>query len=773
MYIAEKAVSSVRHKGGAGGEKTMSEIEIWGARENNLKNINVTIQKHKLTAVSGVSGSGKSTLIYDILFNEAQRQYLDSLSSYARRILPRYETADFDRIEGLTSCISINQGMFTGNPKSTVGTYTELYTHLRLLFSRLGDSMLSAGDFSFNTPAGACPTCGGLGTAMTVNKNRLLDMNRSLNEGAIQHKTWKVGSRYWNIIRASEYYDMDKKLCDFTEEEMNKLLFSDAVSIQSKGAKVAQSFSYEGIVKRLIKRKKDERGLSATDYDSQFFSDGVCPECGGVRLSEKPRNVKLGDRFTMRDFVECELSEIPGLLAQLDNSSPAAQMLFPIIIKQVESIQGLGIGYLNLNRSISSVSGGEAQKLKLAKQLVSSLTDITYILDEPTAGLHERDVRKLLDSLGKIVERGNTVIIIEHDPYILKHADYILDIGPGAGVNGGKLVVAGTPEEIGRNEGSSLFSVFNKKNTKAVKIQFNEEKAKFRKYDNVHIHNINGESVKIPENAITVLTGVSGSGKTSLSTYICANTPKVVVMDQSQIGSTSRGNIATYSEVFDLIRALYARYTGQSPSLFSFNSEGCCPECSGKGYIETDMHYLGNVRNICDVCSGRRYRDNVLKFGYHGKNISEVLEMTVSEALKFFEDEKDIVKNLEILERIGLEYITLGQPLNTLSGGEGQRLKLSKKLSQRGNMYIFDEPTRGLHPKDTEKFINVLRLLVKLHNTVIVIEHNLDVIAQADWIIDMGPEGGKNGGKVVFQGAVKNILNCEASLTGRYLRERL
>ena len=475
----------------------------------------------------------------------------------------------------------------------------------------------------------------------------------------------------------------------------------------------------------------------------------------------------------MKDFVECELSEIPGLLAQLDNSSPAAQMLFPIIIKQVESIQGLGIGYLNLNRSISSVSGGEAQKLKLAKQLVSSLTDITYILDEPTAGLHERDVRKLSESLGKIVERGNTVIVIEHDPYILKHADYILDIGPGAGVNGGKLVVAGTPEEIGRNESSSLFTVFNNRNTIAAKIQFNEEKAEFRKYDNIHIHNINGESVRIPENAITVLTGVSGSGKTSLSTYICANTPKAVVMDQSQIGSTSRGNIATYSEVFDLIRVLYARHTGQSPSLFSFNSEGSCPECNGKGYIETDMHYLGNVRNICDVCGGRRYRENVLKFKYYGKNISEVLEMTVSEALKFFENEEDIVKSLEILERIGLEYITLGQPLNTLSGGEGQRLKLSQKLSQRGNMYIFDEPTRGLHPKDTEKIINVLKLLVKLHNTVIVIEHNLDVIAQADWIIDMGPEGGKNGGKVVFQGTVENILKCEDSLTGCYLRERL
>lgn len=750
----------------------MSEIKIFGARENNLKNIDVMIPKHRLTAVSGVSGSGKSTLIYDILFSEAQRQYLDSLSAYARRILPRYETTDFDRIEGLTSCISINQGMFTGNPKSTVGTYTELYTHLRLLFSRLGDSMLSAGEFSFNTPAGACPVCGGLGTAMTINKNKLLDMSKSLNEGAIQHKTWKVGSRYWNIIQASEFYDMDKKLCDFTKEEMDKLLFSDAVSIQSKGAKVAQSFSYEGIVKRLIKRKKDERGLSAADYDSQFFSDGVCPECGGVRLSQKARNVKLGDRFTMKDFVECELSEIPELLKQLDCSSPEAKLLFPIIIKQVESIKGLGIGYLNLNRSISSVSGGEAQKLKLAKQLVSSLTDITYILDEPTAGLHERDVRKLSESLKKIVDRGNTVIVIEHDPYILSHADNIIDIGPGAGVNGGRLVASGTPAEIRENKESSLYPVFNHIHEIEKRKPFVSEKIKFRKYNDIHINNIHGESVRIPENFITVLTGVSGSGKTSLSNHICANTPKAVVMDQSQIGSTARGNIATYSGVFDAIRALYARNTGQNSSLFSFNSEGSCPECNGLGYVETDMHYLGNVRNICDACGGRRYKDYVLRFKYRDKNISEVLEMTVSEALHFFEAEGEISKSLQILERIGLEYITLGQPLNTLSGGEGQRLKLSQKLSQRGNTYIFDEPTRGLHPRDTEKIINVLRMLTDSGNTVIVIEHNLDVIARADWIIDMGPDGGKNGGKVVFQGTISDIVKCEDSLTGRYLCEK-
>lgn len=749
----------------------MSSIKILGARENNLKNIDVTIPKHKLIAVSGVSGSGKSTLIYDILFSESQRQYLDSLSSYARRILPRYETADFDRIEGLTTCISINQGMFTGNPKSTVGTYTELYTNLRLLFSRLGDVKLSAGDFSFNTPIGACPHCGGLGVAMSVSKEKLLDMNKSLNEGSIQHKTWKVGSRYWNIIQASEFFDMDKKLCDFTEEEMNKLLYSNAVNINSKEAKVAQSFSYEGIVKRLIKRKKDERGLNATDYDSQFFSDGECPECKGVRLSEKARNVRIGNRFTIKDFIFCELSEIPSLLEQLGSSTAEAKMLFPIIIKQVESICNLGIGYLSLNRSISSVSGGEAQKLKLAKQLVSSLTDITYILDEPTSGLHERDVRKLSDSLRKISERGNTVIVIEHDPYILKNSDYIIDIGPGAGVNGGQLIAKGSPEEIKQNQKSSLYTVFDE--TYLEEIRPYAVLKKFVQYDNIHINNIDGESVRIPLNAVTVLTGVSGSGKTSLSRYIFKNTKKAIIMDQSPIGSTSRGNIGTYSGVFDLIRNLYANETGQSASIFSFNSAGSCEECNGAGYIETDMHYLGNVRNVCEKCGGKRYKDYVLKFRYQGKNISEVLDMTISESLDFFADDIPIKNKLQILERVGLEYISLGQPLNTLSGGEGQRLRLSEKLSQRGNTYIFDEPTRGLHPKDVSKIVNVLRILADAGNVVIVIEHNLDVIAQADWIIDMGPEGGKNGGEVRFQGQVQDVINCEDSLTGRYLKEKI
>jgi len=749
----------------------MFTIDVYGARENNLKNLDVSIPKHKLTAVSGVSGSGKSTLIYDIIFSEAQRQYLDSLSSYARRILPRYETADFDRIEGLAPCISINQGMFTGNPKSTVGTYTELYTHLRLLFSRLGDSKLSAGDFSFNTPVGACPTCSGLGVAMTVNKHSLINMKLSLNEGAIQHKTWKVGSRYWNIIEASEFFDMNKKLRDFTKDELDRLLFSNAISIQSKGAKVAQSFSYEGLVKRLIKRKKDERGLGAADYDSQFFSDGVCPECNGVRLSKKAREIKIGGRFEIRDFVDCELIEIPAILDQLDNSSAESQILFPVIKKQVQSIAGLGIGYLNLNRSISFVSGGEAQKLKLAKQLVSSLTDIVYILDEPTSGLHERDVRKLSDSLSRIVKRGNTVIVIEHDPYILSHADHIIDIGPGAGTHGGTLVASGTPKEIGLNNLSSLFKVFNDSIMDPI-AKLRKPKI-FRQFNDIYVNNIKGAAVKVPNNCITVLTGVSGSGKTSLSRHICAHSPKAIIMDQSPIGSTSRGNVGTYSGVFDSIRSLFARITGQSPSVFSFNSEGSCELCNGAGYIETDMHYLGNVRNLCEACGGKRYKEYVLQFKYNGKNIADVLDMTVSEALELFAFNTEIVTGLQILERVGLEYITLGQALNTLSGGEGQRLKLSQKLSQRGNTYIFDEPTRGLHPKDTRKIISVLQLLADSGNTVIVIEHNLDVVAQADWIIDMGPDGGKNGGKVVYQGFTQDIIHCKESVTGQFLRERI
>ena len=748
----------------------MSEIKIFGARENNLKNITVAIPKHKLTAVSGVSGSGKSTLVYDILFSESQRQYLESLSSYARRILPRYEPADFDRIEGLTPCISINQGMFTGNPKSTVGTYTEVYTNLRLLFSRLGNPGLSAKDFSFNTAAGACPNCGGLGVAMTVNIEKLLRSDRSLNEGAIQHKTWKVGSRYWNIIQASEFFDMDKKLEDFSAEEMDRLLYSDATVIDSKGAKIAQSFTYEGLIKRLIKRKKDKRGLSAADYDSQFFINGICPVCEGVRLSERAKNVKLCGKFTMKDFVDCELSEIPGLLWQIGDEASEAKLLFPIIERQVQSLCDLGIGYLSLNRSITTVSGGEAQKLKLAKQLVSSLTDITYILDEPTSGLHERDVRKLVDSLKLITGRGNTVIVIEHDPYVLACSQYVVDIGPGAGAHGGRVIASGTFNEVISNKNSSLYGVYHCPPTgNAGRPQ---RSGSFKTFENIHINNISGESVRIPEGCITVFTGVSGSGKTSLSKYICAHTKNAVVMDQSPIGSTSRGNIATYSGVFDLIRAFYARVTGQNASVFSFNSEGSCEECNGMGYIETDMHYLGNVRNICECCGGKRYKDYVLTFKYKDVDISQVLDMTVSEAFDFFDDPA-IKKSLGILMRLGLEYITLGQSLNTLSGGESQRLKLSDTITQSGKTYIFDEPTRGLHPKDITKIMDAFQRLADAGNTVIIVEHNLEVIAQADWIIDMGPEGGKNGGRVIYQGPVGGILEHQSSWTGKFLRQKM
>ena len=746
-----------------------NKIEIYGARENNLKNIDVSIPKHQLVAVSGVSGSGKSTLIYDILFSEAQRQYLDSLSSYARRILPRYETADFGHIEGLAPCISINQGMFTGNPKSTVGTYTELYTHIRLLFSRLGETQLSAGTFSFNTPKGACPRCGGLGVAMSVDIKKLLDANKSLNDGAIQHKTWKVGSRYWNIIRAIEYFDMGKKIKDFSPEELDHLLFAKANSYQNQDAGYVQSFSYEGIVNRLIKRKTDERGLGAADYDSQFFTDGICPECHGIRLAEKPRSVKLGGQYTIGDFVNCELADIPALLDNLRLDGLEAELLFPIIRRQIESIASLGIGYLSLNRSISMVSGGEAQKLKLAKQLTSSLTDIIYILDEPTSGLHERDVRKLMNSLRNIVHRGNSVIIIEHDKFILRNSDYIIDIGPDAGAQGGRLMAAGQPQALGADPNSSMFGLMD--GDRLVFADKPRIPKDFLPFSNVRVNNLKDVNVKIPRNCLTCLTGVSGSGKSSLSRYICAHTPKAVIMDQSPIGGTSRGNVGTYTGAFDAIRALYARETGQSASLFSFNSEGSCETCNGAGYIETDMHYLGNVRNICETCGGKRYKDHVLNYWYRGKNICDVLEMAVAEGIDFFTGHREIVEPLKILDSVGLGYINIGQPHNTLSGGEGQRLKLSQRLNQKGNSYIFDEPTRGLHSRDTDKIIKVLQLLADKGNTVIVIEHNLDVIAQADWVIDLGPEGGRKGGHVTYQGPVKGLLDCQESITGQCLRE--
>lgn len=744
-------------------------IHIVGACQNNLKNVSIDIPKHKWVTFTGVSGSGKSTLVFDLIYARAEKEFLESLSAYARRSFPKVGDVDVQEMDGLSPCIVIDQSSFPNTPRSTVGTYTDIYTYLRLLFSRAGDQVLSSADFSFNNAQGACPVCNGLGEALTPALDKLLDSSLSLNEGAIKHKTWKVNSRYWNIIRAIGYFDMDKKVADFTDEEMDMLLNREAFSYQNKDAGYVQTFSYEGIVSRMKKRKSDSRGLSAAEYDSQFFTNGVCPECNGARLNRRALSSKIGGKYTITDCVNMEITDLYDALSTLHG--PVEDVLCPVILKALKNLIDVGMGYITLNRSAYSLSGGEAQKVKLAKALGCSLRDMIYILDEPTSGLHARDVYKIRDIIRGLVEKGNTVLVIEHNRQMIDSSDIVIDMGPGAGKNGGQILFNGSMKDF-VNCKESLTAKYLQAGGTPVKMVPRKHKGSIVLKD-VNSHNVHHLDINIPKGVFTCITGVSGAGKSTVLEVLVKSVPKAIVVDQEDIGTTNRGNAATYTKVFDAIRQYYGTRTGYDPADFSFNSKGSCPACNGAGYTVTDMHFIGDIKTPCEICGGKRYRKEILDLVVRGKNISDVLDMTVEEALAYFKDFDAIYDKLAILDMVGLEYLTLGQPLSTLSGGELQRLKLADKLKNRGQVYIFDEPTHGLHFKDTERLVSVMNKLVESGNTVIVVEHNMDVIAQSDWIIDMGPQGGKNGGKIVYEGNVKGILTCADSYTGQFLKKRL
>lgn len=740
-------------------------LEIIDAFQNNLKNISLTIPKHKWIAVTGVSGSGKSTLVFDVIYAQAQKEFLESLSAYARRSFPKTGDVNVQRIEGLSPSIVIDQSSFPNTPRSTVGTYTDIYTYLRLLFSRAGDMVLSSADFSFNSPRGACPVCSGLGEALQPNLGKLLQMDKSLNEGAIQHKTWKVGSRYWNIIRAIGYFDMDKKLKEFTPEELDKLLYCPPFVYQNDEPGHVQSFSYEGIISRLRKRKSDSRGLSATEYDDQFFINGVCPECNGSRINRTARNVRLSNGCTMEMCVNMELQELYAMLSELHG--PVEDVLIPVLLKSLKNLLSVGMGYITLNRSAYTLSGGEAQKVKLAKALGCSLTDIIYILDEPTAGMHPHDIHRIQSIIRDLVNRGNTVITISHNRDIIRAADYIIDMGPGAGKYGGEVLYNGMMDRFHSCDSETSRHLFNM----PVQIKGRSRKAKGAiSLRDITANNLKHLDVDIPKGVLTCITGVSGAGKSTLTEELIRAFPKAVVAEQDSIGTTIRGNAGTYTKVFDDIRKYFSAHTLHSASDFSFNSTGSCEICNGLGYIVTDMHFIGDIHTPCEACGGRRYKPSILASKVRGKNIADILDMTISEAIQYFALEPTILRKLELLESVGLDYITLGQPLSTLSGGELQRLKLADRIQEKGNLYIFDEPTRGLHFKDVELLMRVLNQLVDRGNTVVVVEHNLDVISQADHIIDMGPSGGKAGGKILFQGNPLELIQCPESYTGQCLQ---
>jgi len=636
------------------------------------------------------------------------------------------------------------------------------------MYSRLGGSGLSAGDFSYNTPSGACQTCAGLGVEMQPDLDKLLDWSKSLSEGAILHKTWALNSRNWNILKTIGLLDMDKPIKMFTDAELDLLLYSEPIQSQKEEAGYVQSWAFEGLIKRLMKRQGDSRGQTGTPYDQQFFVMGTCSECKGARLNAKARSVLVNGK----SIVELSIMQIDDLLPYISSlQGPVVGVLKPFMEKMLGHLVNIGLGYLSLSRSVSTLSNGEAQRVKLARQLGSSLTELVYVMDEPTAGLHSRDISHLCLILKQLSTKPNTVIVVEHDKDMMLNADFIVDMGPGAGTHGGEVIATGSPEEImlsGTQTGNYLSGKTNipqKKSRRSV--------SQFLPILNANIHNLKNINTKLPLGVLTCVTGVSGSGKSSLIEFVLKNYPDIVVVDQNPPGVNSRSNPATYTKVLDDIRKVFAESSGQDAALFSFNSSGACEVCEGSGYSTIDMHFLGDVNQVCEECGGKRFKENVISIKYRGKSIVDVLDMTVEEALHFFKNIGAINNKLHLLDDVGLGYLRLGQPLGTLSGGEAQRIKLVSRLGRKGDIYILDEPTRGLHFADIDLLVKLLDKLVDSGNTVIVVEHNLEVIKNSDWIIDMGPESGKRGGEIIAEGAPETILQCDQSITAHYLRQVL
>jgi excinuclease UvrABC ATPase subunit len=750
-------------------DKDHSHIIIKGARENNLKNISLTIPKKKITVFTGVSGSGKSSLVFDTIAAESQRQLNETFDSFVRHRLPHYGQPDADSLKNLSVAIVIDQKRIGGNARSTVGTVTDVYTLLRLLFSRLGDPWLGeSGVFSFNNPEGMCPLCEGIGKVNSFDVDRILNKEKSLNEGAIEFPTFQPGGWRWLRYVYSGLFDNDKKLKDYTKEEWHTLLYADGIKPPNPHRDFPKTAPYEGLVPRFersfFKRDtKEIRGESKKIYD-RAVTLAKCPSCKGTRLNDTILSCKIKGK----NIADCNSMQSDELIAFIKTlKSGHVQNVINATKERLQHLEDIGLGYLSLDRETSTLSGGESQRVKMVKHLGSSLTDIAYIFDEPSVGLHPGDVDRLNGLVRTLRDNGNTILIVEHDPDVIAIAEHIVDMGPHAGKKGGEVVFEGTLAGLKRS-GTLTGKYLSGKREVKTDCRKAED---YMELKNVSVNNLKDVSINIPTGIMTGVTGVAGSGKSSLiNQALLKKYPNIIAIDQGALRGSRRSNIVTYTGVFDLVRKLFANANKVSQSLFSFNSEGACPECKGLGKVYTDLAFMDTVITTCEVCKGTGYKKEMLHYRLRGKNISEVLKLTVSEAHEFF-IEKEIRDMLGEMIKVGLDYMTLGQPLNTLSGGERQRVKLSSQLKNTGQVYVFDEPTTGLHMSDVYRLAGILDELVQNGSTVIVIEHNLDIISMADWIIDIGPGAGRDGGRVMFEGVPADILKNKDSVTGRYLKK--
>ncbi|MBV6401678.1 MAG: UvrABC system protein A [Anaerolineales bacterium] len=743
-------------------------IEIRGARENNLKNVSLRIPKRKITIFTGVSGSGKSSIVFDTIATESQRLMNENFSMFVRNFLPKYGQPDADSIENLSMSIVVDQKRMGGGSHSTVGTITDINTLLRLLFSRLGKPHVgSANLFGFNDPKGMCPDCNGLGRKLDVDLNKLLDTSKSLNEGAILFSEYAVNGWYWGQIISTGLFDPDKKLSKYTKKEIDDLLHSEPIKIKTKVGAKDFNMTYEGIVTRFTNKyiKRDLKTMSARTQKQvePFMTMGPCHLCNGARLSQAALKSKING-YNIADLTAMEIPELIKVVKTF--KEPAAQSIVIGLVERLEHLVDIGLEYLSLSRETDTLSGGESQRVKVVKHLGSSLTDVIYVFDEPSVGLHPRDVHRMNELLQRLRDKGNTVIVVEHDPDVIKAADHIVDVGPKAGTHGGEIVYEGSFANLLKT--NTLTGKFMNQKV-PLKDEFRKATGKLP-IKNAKVNNLQNVSVDIPTGILTVVTGVAGSGKSSLINEVfLAQYPDAVVIDQSAVGANSRSNPATYTGILDDVRKAFAAANKVQASLFSFNSKGACENCQGLGVIYTDLAFLSEAKTPCEVCEGRRFKDEVLKYKLNGKNISEVLAMKVEEALEYFQI-PEVTKKLQAMSDVGLDYLSLGQPLSTLSGGECQRIKLASELHKKGSVYIMDEPTTGLHMSDIGHLMEVINRLVDTGNTVVIIEHNLHVIKNADWIIDMGPEGGSKGGTIMFEGTPKQLVSAKRSITSEYIK---
>ncbi|GLY22750.1 ABC transporter [Micromonospora sp. NBRC 101691] len=769
-------------------------IRVRGARENNLRDVSIEIPKRRLTVFTGVSGSGKSSLVFGTIAAESQRLINETYSAFLQGFMPTLARPDVDLLEGLTTAIIVDQERMGANVRSTVGTATDANAMLRILFSRLGQPHIgSPNAFSFNTPSvkasgaitvergagrtkteratftrlgGMCPRCEGMGSVTDFDLSALYDDTKSLNDGALTIPGYSVEGWYGRIFSGCGFFDPDKPIRKFTKKELHDLLYKEPTKIKVDNV----NLTYEGLIPRIQKSflAKDREAMQPhiRAFVDRAVTFTTCPECDGTRLAEAARSSRIRG-VNIADACAMQISDLAEWVGGLDEPSVA-----PLLAKlkhTLDSFVEIGLGYLSLDRPAGTLSGGEAQRTKMIRHLGSSLTDVTYVFDEPTIGLHPHDIQRMNDLLLRLRNKGNTVLVVEHKPETIAIADHVVDLGPGAGTAGGTVCFEGTVEGL-RASGTRTGRHLDDRATLKEKVRTPTGTLEIR---GAATHNLRDVDVDIPLGVLVVVTGVAGSGKSSLIHGSVAGRDGVVSIDQGAIRGSRRSNPATYTGLLDPIRKAFAKANGVKPALFSANSEGACPTCNGAGVIYTDLATMASVATTCEDCEGKRFQPAVLEYHLGGRDISEVLAMSVTEAEEFFgAGEARTPAAHAILDRladVGLGYLSLGQPLTTLSGGERQRLKLATHMAEKGGVYVLDEPTTGLHLADVEQLLGLLDRLVDSGKSVIVIEHHQAVMAHADWIVDLGPGAGHDGGRIVFEGTPADLVAKRSTLTGEHL----